>query len=350
MAGTTHSQDFPTTAGVYDREFDLDTCYKFALLGVPPDEFPCRRGFVAKINAAGSTFDFSTFLGATPSDGSDETRYNGEEFIYAIAAKAGTVYVTGGTSSSGFPTTPGAYDRQCDLLEDFDVWQTAFVAKLSSNGQNLLHSTCLGGLQQDHGAAIAVDTAGAAVVGGTGGFDFPLTAGAADSQFDQFMEGFVAKLALKATEDPEPPVTPGLPQPPPKPDPLPAPTLTPTGPRQPDDIAYIYSTDTDSRDSFRELLEAHGLTVADVAQDDVGDHDFSPYCAVIVGADAENWSVSDAFYLDAYGAPVIGVGLGGYAYLSPSLHALGSLGYRGVGDDDQQAGLRTVDARLPGHR
>ena len=99
--GSTSSADFPTTAGAFDTTangaFDV---------------------FVTKLNAAGSALVYSTYLG-------------GAGLRLAVAAwtvdAAGNAYVAGGTGSTDFPTTPGAFDTVPDGSD-------AFVTKLNPAG------------------------------------------------------------------------------------------------------------------------------------------------------------------------------------------------------------------------
>lgn len=140
VAGTTSSSDFPTATplqphsggGVYDV-------------------------FVAKLNAAGSSLVYSTYLG-----GSDDDYGNG----IAVDA-AGSAYITGYTSSTNFPTAN-------PLQSKFGGQNDAFVAKLNSTGSALTYSSYLGGAGDDRSNGIAVDAAGNAyVTGATQSTDFP---------------------------------------------------------------------------------------------------------------------------------------------------------------------------------
>ncbi|MFX0194684.1 MAG: SBBP repeat-containing protein [Candidatus Hodarchaeota archaeon] len=107
--------------------------------------------------------DFSTYIG-----GSDW------EHIRDICAdNQGNIYITGGTASTNFPTTPGAYDRTFDpghtgSFGPCDV----FVTKFDPNG-NLVWSTFLGGSAYDRGYGIEVDNQGYVYVAGRAGPGFP---------------------------------------------------------------------------------------------------------------------------------------------------------------------------------
>ncbi|MCS6805509.1 MAG: SBBP repeat-containing protein [Acidobacteriota bacterium] len=120
---------------------------------------------------------YSTYLGGDNNDRS-----------YAIAVDAtGSVYVTGETISSDFPTR-NAYETS----GPFD----AIVAKFSPSGA-LVYSTYLGGSDSETGYGIAVDAMGHAYVTGlTGSSNFPTTAGAFQRTFGggQY-DAFVTKLS-----------------------------------------------------------------------------------------------------------------------------------------------------------
>jgi hypothetical protein len=89
--------------------------------------------------------------------------------------------VTGGTTSSDFPTTPGAFDTTFNLSGDRDT----FVTKLNASGSALDYSTFLGGDNGEGGSGIAVDTMGRAyVTGSTTSGRYPTTPGAFDSTFN----------------------------------------------------------------------------------------------------------------------------------------------------------------------
>jgi hypothetical protein len=163
VTGYTMSSNFPTTPGAYDRAYnggDFDA-------------------FVVRLNPTGSALAYGTFLGGGDSD-----------WGYSIAVDtSGAAYVTGGTWSSDFPTTPGAYDT----TGPYD----AFVVKLNPSGSALAYGTFLGGDNSDSGYSIAVDASGAAYVTGlTLSSDFPTTPGAFDTTFHGYSDAFVVKLGL----------------------------------------------------------------------------------------------------------------------------------------------------------
>jgi hypothetical protein len=97
--------------------------------------------------------------------------------------------VTGFTTCSDFPVTPGAFQGASGGGLD------AFVSKLNGTGSTLLYSTYLGGSDFDAGGGIAVDASGAAyVTGQTFSANFPTTSGAFQTTFGGFSDAFVSKL------------------------------------------------------------------------------------------------------------------------------------------------------------
>jgi hypothetical protein len=108
---------------------------------------------------------------------------------------SGNAYVSGDTSSSNFPTTPGSFDTTFN-----GSFADAFVSKLNPTGSALVYSTYLGGSSDDLGRGVTVDTAGSAYVSGsTRSSNFPTTPGSFDTTFNGGMgigsgDGFVTKL------------------------------------------------------------------------------------------------------------------------------------------------------------
>src|SRR5206468_1945773 len=168
VAGFTTSSNFPLTAGGFDRSFG----------GV-------ADVFVAKLNAAGTSLVYSTFIGGRNDD---------EAFSIAVDAD-GAAYVTGYTASSNFPVSSGAV--QGTLRGGLD----AFILKLSAAGSALLYSTYLGGTAGDVGQGIAIDTAGAAYVTGyTASSNFPHTAGVVQGTYRGGVDdAFVTKVNATGT-------------------------------------------------------------------------------------------------------------------------------------------------------
>ena len=118
---------------------------------------------------------------------------NSYETGEAIAVdNMGCAYVTGNTTSSNFPTTPGAFQpTRTGGLE------AVFVTKFSEDGSHLIYSTYLSGTNgRGYGKAITVDSAGFAyITGTTDATDFPVTPGAFQQVGGGLNDVFVTKLS-----------------------------------------------------------------------------------------------------------------------------------------------------------
>lgn len=167
VAGYTTSTNFPTTPGAFQ------TTLKGA-----------SNAFVTKLNPPGSGLVYSTYLGG-----------NGYDLGIGLAIdRAGNAYVTGSTSSTNFPVTRGALQKNFAGVED------AFVTKFNPAGSALGYSTYLGGSGNDYGMGIAADSTGDVyVTGGTESADFPITTGAFQTTFGGVQDAFVTRIAIEET-------------------------------------------------------------------------------------------------------------------------------------------------------
>jgi uncharacterized repeat protein (TIGR02543 family) len=167
VTGWTLSPNFPTTDGAYDRQCGTDgACTSGNYVDV----------FVSKFSNDLSQLLASTFIGG-----------NGDDSGRAIAIdSSGNVYVTGTTTSSNYPTTPGAYDTQCGTDGTCNgSYSDVFVSKLSNDLSQLRASTFIGGSGDDFGSAIALDRdnpENVYVIGYTYSSNYPTTPGAYDTQ------------------------------------------------------------------------------------------------------------------------------------------------------------------------
>ena len=162
VTGPTNSTDFPTQG-----------------------EYQTYRGgedvFVTKLNSAGDSLVYSTYLGGSNDDWGGGIAVDG----------SGCAYVTGRTNSTDFPiqgehqADQGGGDRGSD----------AFVTKLNSAGSGLVYSTYLGGYDWDCAKSIAVDGSGCAyVTGETYSSDFPIQ-GEYQTYNGGYYDAFVTKFA-----------------------------------------------------------------------------------------------------------------------------------------------------------
>lgn len=152
----------------------------FSLLSPVQGSHPggTRSAFVTKINSTGTALLYSTYLGGS-----------GEDLALGIAVDgAGQAYVTGQTSSSNFPTVLPIQGNKGG------GWD-AFVTKLDPSGSVIAYSTYLGGIGNDFGRDIAVDSAsGAYLTGETLSINFPTTAAAIQGTYAGRSDAFVSKI------------------------------------------------------------------------------------------------------------------------------------------------------------
>jgi len=151
---------------------------KLPLLGNVASSVIRYEAFVAKLNAAGDTLLYTTFIGGSADDEVTSLALDG----------SGNLVLAGYTRSNEFPLvnplqgTKGGYSD-------------AFVAKLDPSGKKLLYSSYLGGNSEDSASALAIDGQGNIVLAGrTSSENFP-TAGSFGSAFNGGQDAFVAKIA-----------------------------------------------------------------------------------------------------------------------------------------------------------
>jgi hypothetical protein len=252
VVGSVTSDIVPVTPGAFQTKFSGGTCgtYQNGYFGTP-QPIPCEHGFAVKISADGSTILYGTYLegslydNATPvgvdssgdlfilanststdfpstgsmaglplagfgsnffilelsSDGSsllfsDEFGFPGVPGISTISATLlttdGKLVFGGTTDGTAFPTTPGAY-----LSTRPNVSLDGFVFEWDPQTNTIVHSTLIGGSNQDLLTNLTLDAAGNFYVAGyTVSTDFPLTAGAfySPGTGSRPVNDFVAKL------------------------------------------------------------------------------------------------------------------------------------------------------------
>ncbi|MGI8691836.1 MAG: hypothetical protein ACR2JK_02905 [Geodermatophilaceae bacterium] len=150
VAGYTEGLGFPKTPGAYDTEYNGG-----------------GDAFITGLSADGE-LRYSTFLGGSDSDYATDIALGPE----------GATTVTGGTYSTDFPVTAGAYDTSYNVSD-------AFIARLSSDGSTLGYATYLGGSTTEFSRSVDVGSDGSATVtGSTFSEDFPATPGAYDTTFN----------------------------------------------------------------------------------------------------------------------------------------------------------------------
>jgi hypothetical protein len=132
VTGYTNSTNFPVTAGAYETTRAGGSQYS---------------AFVAKVNSTGTSLPYASYLGGNTMGLDDKG--------LAIAVdSSGDAFVTGGTNSSTFPTTPGAYQRTQAGATD------AFVTEFNQPGSSLVFSTFYGSTGTESGMGIALGSDG----------------------------------------------------------------------------------------------------------------------------------------------------------------------------------------------
>ncbi|MBC7412933.1 MAG: SBBP repeat-containing protein [Bacteroidia bacterium] len=165
IAGESHSTNYVTTTGVFQTVFQ----------GGYSD------AFVTKLNANGTALIYSTYIGG-----------NYYDYSSSIALDAlGNAYITGGTSSTNYVTTTGAFQTTNNGSAD------AFVTKLNATGTTVIYSTYLAGSSFDNGKSIALDGVGNAYITGlTESTNYVTTTGAFQTTNNGVIDAFVSKLEI----------------------------------------------------------------------------------------------------------------------------------------------------------
>ena len=109
------------------------------------------NAYIAKFSPSGALL-FSTFLGGSG--------YDAQSGGFIQVDSAGNVWVSGLTSSTDFPVTPGAWQPACQIGSG--GCQTGFLAKLYPTGTSLLYST----YTPPGATGIALDNSGNVYVAG----------------------------------------------------------------------------------------------------------------------------------------------------------------------------------------
>jgi hypothetical protein len=128
VTGQTAAIDFPTTAGAFQTNYGGGDA------------------FVAKLDPAGTSLVYSTYLNGASGNG-------------IAVDSSGNAYVTGDAGPTSFPTTAGAFQTA-------PMGYDTFVTKLNPAGSALVYSARFGGNLDDFGRGIALDSAGNAYITG----------------------------------------------------------------------------------------------------------------------------------------------------------------------------------------
>jgi hypothetical protein len=156
--------------------------------------------FLTKVNATGTAWVYSTYLGGIFSDGHYHT---------IVAADAqGNAYVGGNTASSDFPLLNNIQTGNIDSADD------GFVTKFSPSGQELVYSTRIGGnngghfYNLDHIYGLALDEVGNVyITGETNSPQYPTTSGVFQPTKSGNYDSFISKISAQGPNTPTPTVT-----------------------------------------------------------------------------------------------------------------------------------------------
>jgi len=170
--GRTKSTNLPATSGAFDTTVNSGD----------------DDGFVAKFSADLTILEALTLIGGS-----------GTDYGFSVKVGAdGAVYVCGGTGSTNFPVTTGAYDTTYNGGNG-----DGFLLKLSADISTLLASTYIGGsfagtMSNEFLSALAFDASGNVYASGrTNSTDFPTTVGAYDRTYNGgywYGDGVVVKF------------------------------------------------------------------------------------------------------------------------------------------------------------
>jgi hypothetical protein len=164
VSGTTASTDFPTVNPLQP-----------ALSGVADI-------FIARFDRTGSALSYSTYLGGSGIDSGTGM----------LVTPHGRIYVVGNSRSLDFPTVDAVQPIPDSPFADSS---NTVLALLDRTGSSLIHSTYLGGSDNDFGSAMALDARGNVyVAGGTASLDHPITRGAFQKENRGNMESFIVKI------------------------------------------------------------------------------------------------------------------------------------------------------------
>ena len=164
IASCTQSTNFPVTTG----------CAQHTNAGGLQD------GCVFKLNSTLSSMVWGTYLGGSANDAA-----------YNLAVdNANSVYVTGGTESTNFPTTTGA------LHTTYGGNIDGFLTHISSAGNSILQSTYIGTSGYDQSYFVQLDGHNNVYIYGQTSGNYPITAGVySNPNSGQFIHEFNSTLS-----------------------------------------------------------------------------------------------------------------------------------------------------------
>ncbi|HEX8123090.1 MAG TPA: PQQ-binding-like beta-propeller repeat protein [Solirubrobacteraceae bacterium] len=202
VAGTTRSQDFPTTDGALDRACNGGSDEEWECYGDPD-------GFALELSADGSTLRSSTFVGGYGYDQANAIALDG----------AGRAYVAGSASGGlGFPLVD-PFQSSVRYSHDWCAARSdcadAFLVRLDAGKTHAEYGTLYGGRSQDVAMGVALSGGDAWIAGFTHSDDLAHTAAGwaggncqiirDDLQFPACSDGFLARIDEAKPPAPPPP-------------------------------------------------------------------------------------------------------------------------------------------------
>jgi len=192
-AGVNFGVNYPVTNGVFQSTFEGDSAFNVDIT-------------ISKFDATGSQLLYATYLG-----GRDI------EVVHSVISNEnGDLYVLGNTGSANFPTTASAFQKtfaggsfqSSFAFNDYDNGNDIFIAKISADGSQLLHSTFWGGSNNDgfneaiyknygdhyRGELILDDDQNVLVVSSTNSMDIPLNETNSITRTENSQEAIIAKF------------------------------------------------------------------------------------------------------------------------------------------------------------
>ena len=181
--GNTTSSDFPTTAGAFDRTYNVPNA--------PSDGGAHGDMFVARLSNDLSALTYGTFIGGPQLDVLEDIAVDPLGFVNV------TGWVTG-NNVQVFVSTPGAFDASWNGSQD-----VAFARlKLDGAGAaDLKYATLMGGSNQDNGVAVAfspTDPTVVTIAGHSWSDNFPVSPGVIKPTNPRFSDLFEAEAGIVA--------------------------------------------------------------------------------------------------------------------------------------------------------
>ncbi|MGA1793605.1 MAG: hypothetical protein ACMUHM_06610 [Thermoplasmatota archaeon] len=175
ISGQSNDNSFPTTTGAYQTT-----------------RAGQEDGVYSKFNPSGSQLLYSTYIGGSQWDSFSSVDVN----------STGSVFLTGQSRSTNYPTTKGCYDSSHG--GGWDV----IVTRLDPQSSRLIYSTYIGGTSDESCYRLKVDGEDTAFIGGqTRSSTFPSTTGGYDPTYNGGYDIYFLKVNLSLVLlEPEKPV------------------------------------------------------------------------------------------------------------------------------------------------